>query len=217
LPNTEIGQLSSGWDFQEGHNFAGSGKTIRANRLIDEDATQIDIANGDTTTFVPFGTPGWVGLGGQTRYLGVRIDLNDAGQASLNNNPNQYWYGWIGVKITNEADATGEVTGWGYETDIGTSILAGEVGIPPTQDGDFNLDGQVDAADYVKWRKTDSANGALYTEWRTNFGEPASGGSGFQAMSSSSHGVPEPGSFMLALMAGLAMVGSFLFGRTKRS
>ena len=176
LSDAEIGPLTNGWDFQEGHNFSGSNNTIRANRLIDEDKTQIDAHYGDTTVFTPFGAEGWLGLSGQTRYLGMRIDLNDAGHTNLNNNANQYWYGWIGVRILSEQDATGEVVGWGYETDIGTPILAGETGIEPGQPGDFNSDGKVDAADYVKWRKTDGANEALYTEWRSNFGEPAAGG-----------------------------------------
>ena len=53
--------------------------------------------------------------------------------------------------------------------------------------GDFNLDGAVNAADYVVWRK---GLGTTYTpadfiEWRMHFGETAGAGSGAS--------VPEPG------------------------
>src|SRR5215211_6260157 len=42
----EIGPLASHWElYQEGTNFVSSHKTIRPNRLIDEDATQIDAVN----------------------------------------------------------------------------------------------------------------------------------------------------------------------------
>ena len=114
---TPIGPAST-FDFQESGNFQGSGKDIRANRLIDEDATQIDQVLGGQPVSgvqVPFNGPNFVGLAGQVRYLGLKMELNDG--------PTNY--GWIGVRITNEADATGEVVGWGYETLPGVAILAG--------------------------------------------------------------------------------------------
>ena len=100
LAGAEIGPLQN-FDFQEGDNFQGQNKIIRANRLIDEDMTQVDAANptppAGKMPIVPGGTPGWIGLSGQTRYLGVRIDLNDAGELGLNDPPTNLWYGWIGV------------------------------------------------------------------------------------------------------------------------
>jgi hypothetical protein len=121
--NTAIGPVST-FDFQESDNFQSSGKWIRANRLIDEDATQIDQMMGGrppSGVQVPFGSPGWIGLGGQTRYLGVKMELNGT---DLTN------YGWIGVRITNEADATGEVVGYAYETVPGVPINAGAIPEP---------------------------------------------------------------------------------------
>lgn len=117
---TPIGPAST-FDFQEGGNFQGSGKDIRANRLIDEDATQIDQVLGGqplSGVQVPFGNPNgnFLGLGGEVRYLGLKMDLN---------NTNQFNYGWIGIRITNQEDATGEVVGWGYQTDPGQKIGAG--------------------------------------------------------------------------------------------
>ena len=79
----------------------------------------------------PVNSPQFVGVANQVRYLGVRMDLNNASAA---NTASEYTYGWIGIKITNEADATGEVVGWGYETQPGVSILAGDLapGTPAT-------------------------------------------------------------------------------------
>lgn len=121
---TSIGPLSS-FDFQESANFQGSGKWIRANRLIDEDATQIDQVLGGRPASgvqVPFNGPNFAALAPtDVRYLGVKMELNDSGLTN---------YGWIGLRITNAADATGEVVGYGYETLPNVPILAGDVGVP---------------------------------------------------------------------------------------
>lgn len=117
IAGTEIGPGSS-FNFQENDNFQGASKTIRANRLIDEDFGQIDQVFGGLTAAqiqVPTNGPNFLGLAGETRYLGVRMDLNNVGLDT---------FGWIGIRITNEADATGEVVGWGYETS-GQPIAAG--------------------------------------------------------------------------------------------
>ena len=61
-------------DFQEGDNFRRSvASIIRVNRLIDEDAGQIDTAAGGCLAYSPLpGSPNFVGLGGAVRYLGVQ-------------------------------------------------------------------------------------------------------------------------------------------------
>jgi hypothetical protein len=116
LTNGTVIGPASFFDFQEGSNFNGTGKYIRTNRLIDEDAGQID-ANAGFPIVNPLpGTPNFVGLGGQVRYLGVEVDFNGAGPLH---------YGWIGIQITNEADATANVVGWGYQTTAGQAIAAG--------------------------------------------------------------------------------------------
>jgi hypothetical protein len=117
---TPIGPASS-WDFQEGTDFNGTGRTIRANRLIDEDAGQIDMALGGLTAgqiAIPTNGPNFLGLGGEVRYLGMRMEFASNDQTN---------YGWIGIRITNEADALGEVVGWGYQTVPGMEIAAGAV------------------------------------------------------------------------------------------
>jgi len=62
--------------------------------------------------------------------------------------------------------------------------------------GDYNHDGNVDAADYVVWRKTDGTQ-AGYDLWRAHFGETA--GSGSEARSNAA--VPEPVALPLLMFA----------------
>ncbi len=124
-----IGPAST-FDYQEGDNFQSGGKDIRANRLIDEDKTQIDqLLGGQPPSGVqlPFGNPGgnFLGIGSNVRYLGVKMDLNNADGDG--NGP--FTYGWIGIKITDPDQALGEVVGWGYETS-GAAIRAGEIPEP---------------------------------------------------------------------------------------
>jgi hypothetical protein len=105
------------WDRPEGR--------IRANRLIDEDHGQVDMLIDGldrSEVAIPRNGPNFLGLGGETHYVGVRTHLNGDGLVR---------YGWIGVRITNEADATGEVVGWAYET-TGLPIRAGQIPEPGT-------------------------------------------------------------------------------------
>ena len=198
------------WDFQEGSNFIGTGTTIRANRLIDEDAGQIDTILGGDAVTVPFGPQpefpqldDFLGNNGETRYLGVRVDLNDAGKLGLNNGsmPDQWWYGWIGVRIDNEADATGTITGWAYESTRGMSIVAGDVG---SQAGDFDNDGDVDGRDFLAWQRGNSPSplsaGDL-ASWQSNYG---AGG-----LVANSTTVPEPGSIIMTAIGGICLLGGF--------
>ena len=119
---TLIGPASN-LDWQETASFGGGGSAIRANRLIDEDAGQIDQVLGGLTTITPTNGPNFVGLGGEVRYLGVQMQLN--GSPTFN-------YGWIGIRIDNEADATGAVVGYAYETEPGRPIPAGVIPEPST-------------------------------------------------------------------------------------
>jgi len=122
---TPIGPLST-FDWQEGDNFQGSGKWIRANRLIDQDATQIDQVLGGRApsgVYLPTNGPNFLGLGGSVRYLGLQMELNNSGAFN---------YGWVGIRITDEASATGEVVGYAYQTLPDTPIFAGEIPEPTT-------------------------------------------------------------------------------------
>jgi len=218
------------WDFQEGNNFLGGGTYIRANRLIDEDGGQID-ANAGRSVTQPFGpqpiypdVDDFLGLNGEVRYLGVRVDLNDAAQPGLNaNNPidnpsfhEQFWYGWIGVRITNEADAIGEVVGWAYETEAGVPIIAGDVGTPMGLPGDYNGNDVVDAADYTIWRdggplQNEAVSPGVvdqedYNFWKSHFGDVPVGGA-FSGVAA----VPEPGSFVLAAFGASLLASRYIW------
>jgi len=132
------------FDFSETSDAFGGGTFLRANRLIDEDVDNnnkslIDasLLGGSVQVEEHPDSAQFVGLGGATRYLGVRFDLHDEGYSNnlplvngpdLSDDPDHYWYGWIGIEITNEADATGNVTGWAYESDRGVAISAGDDG-----------------------------------------------------------------------------------------
>jgi hypothetical protein len=63
--------------------------------------------------------------------------------------------------------------------------------------GDLNHDNSVDAADYVVWRKSDSANLQGYTDWWVNFGEGARGA----AIAT----VPEPSTLVIFTMAAIGI------------
>jgi fibronectin-binding autotransporter adhesin len=83
-----------------------------------------------------------------------------------------------------------------------------------TLSADFNLDGVVDAGDYVTWRKSKASiastispanlgGEAAYTNWRVNYyGTPGAGSS----LGTKGGAVPEPGSLLLVAGALLACV-----------
>jgi hypothetical protein len=111
-------------------------------------------------------------------------------------------------------------TGTMYIDDISAALVAA-----PTLAGDYNHDGVVDAADYTVWRDSlgqtgtglaaDGDNdGAVtvldYQVWQLNFGK-TSGGSG------AGHGgvVPEPASWMLALLLAISAAGITSWHQTR--
>jgi hypothetical protein len=231
-----MGPSSPGvWEFQETTGYQdGGSKVRRANRLIDEDHGQIDAALGTEPVSPPPGTPRFVGLNGQVRYLGVAIDLQDAGYPGNDfptvngpnetDNPANYWYGWIGIKITNEADATGQVVGYAYNNQLGQPIAAGDIGTPVGVAGDYNNDGTVNAADYIVWRQhlgqtfalpnrdgtnSGAINAADYAYWASHFGQHSGAGAG----ASTGTAAPEPSSLLIGAIGGVAVLGAF-FWRT---
>jgi hypothetical protein len=75
--------------------------------------------------------------------------------------------------------------------------------------GDFDEDGDVDAADYVVWRKTDGTQTG-YDAWRANFGTSLLAGSGsagypLGASAESLPAVPEPATLMIACVAAISI------------
>jgi hypothetical protein len=79
-------------------------------------------------------------------------------------------------------------------------------GIPGASMGDFNGDHNVDAADYVVWRKTDGSQPG-FAAWRAHFGSslPVDSGAAPPALTAPLPTVPEPVSAML-IAFGVALV-----------
>jgi hypothetical protein len=89
-------------------------------------------------------------------------------------------------------DANGNIVGYAKTASGESYAVLWRLAIP----GDFDVDGDVDAADYVVWRKTDGSP-AGYNAWRSHFGEPAGSGSGASANAA----VPEPATLTLLMFA----------------
>jgi hypothetical protein len=93
----------------------------------------------------------------------------------------------------------GSVAQVGNET-LAPKLILQAAGVP----GDFNHDGNIDATDYVVWRKGLGTNYTQddYNLWRSNFGK--SGASGLGA--SANTAVPEPGTGLMLFLGVLAMI-----------
>jgi hypothetical protein len=133
-------------------------------------------------------------LGGGNMHL-VALDTSTPGMKS----------GTITISSTSQAVQSGLVT-----------IPVNYQVVSLTLTGDYNLNGAVDAADYVLWRDTlgqnvsagtgadGNADGTIndedYAVWRSHFGEPASA-SLASAAASSDIAVPEPGTATLLFLA----------------
>src|SRR4029077_2338709 len=93
--------------------------------------------------------------------------------------------------------------------EIGTGPMPTVGGVP----GDYNGNGNVDAADYVLWRKggplqnevdtPGTVNAADYPAWRARYGNPAGAGASLDSAA-----VPEPSTIMLIAAA---VAGIFTF------
>jgi probable HAF family extracellular repeat protein len=97
-----------------------------------------------------------------------------------------------------EVNSAGQIVGQGLINEEYRAFL-----LTPTLPGDFNLDGSVDARDYVMWRKYDGTP-AMFSLWRSHFGQAAGSGAGEPATA----GVPEPGAFALILLLGVAIAAT---------
>jgi hypothetical protein len=68
--------------------------------------------------------------------------------------------------------------------------------------GDYNDDGEVDAADFVAWRKGQATTLGDYAHWRSHFGDDSGSGGGASGQ------VPEPSTAALLIVVfGLAVAG----------
>jgi hypothetical protein len=72
--------------------------------------------------------------------------------------------------------------------------------------GDYNQNGTVDAADYVRWRDANINGSQGYADWRANFGRTRAGGATVSS-------VPEPSCLAFLIIYGLLSTG---IGRHRR-
>lgn len=129
------------------------------------------------------------GVGMSTIYPGQTIH-----PFSITSSP--YGYGLNGYRLT-EVTQTIDRLEWVHEHGtvyaIGaqTVSLYGELSLG----GDFNLDGLVDAADYVTWRSV-GRDASAFAIWKDGFGSVPQQAAGLVV-----GGVPEPSSVVLLLLA----------------
>ena len=79
--------------------------------------------------------------------------------------------------------------------------------------GDFNDDGTVDAADYTVWRDGNSPIDGVegYNIWQANFGASIASSS-----SATSEAVPEPSTFLLVVLSGLAISSQRIASKSRK-
>jgi probable HAF family extracellular repeat protein len=160
---------------------------------------------GDTAwhAFLYIGTPG---AGGQMIDLDEWLDANiptegakwtlsgeAAGASDISNT------GWITGTGIYDPDGPG-----GVPNDFRAYLLDASSLIVPEPQGDFNHDGNVNADDYVVWRKTDGSTTG-YNTWRSNFGRTSASG-----LATSANPVPEPAGITLCVAS------MFLFALRRR-
>lgn len=166
-----------------GSTFRGSADLAAELGVVNDAAAPADDLAGDfTITAADFATSGFeafTGLSAGNTHDGLSILLDSATVGTFNGqivlqprstNPNPFTVDLPAITIH----------------------LTGEVRLP----GDYNLDGTVDAADYVVWRKNGAMEGG-YETWQTHFGEHGGGGAG----GSVNNAVPEPGASILFVFA----------------
>jgi hypothetical protein len=157
-------------------------------------------------------------LNAYTDLLLKRADVNESGAS--NSDDMTQLYGSFGMPS------------WAMDINVDGAVDIGDVDamiteLFRTEHGDFNLDGRIDAADYVVWRKSDGSSGAMFTEgdgdldgdvddddfavWRSQFGfarQALSGGAGSGAGAGA---VPEPSALSLCFfVCGLFAVSRHL-------
>jgi probable HAF family extracellular repeat protein len=109
--------------------------------------------------------------------------------------------GWTRLTYARDVSADGNaIVGYGTRNGNTEAFIAV---VPVELPGDFNLDGTIDAADYVVWRKN-SGTPESYNTWRANFGATLGKGVGGSV---SHNAVPEPHSLLLFTVTVPSLLG----------
>jgi hypothetical protein len=189
IPAGEDRSLQLRWFWK--YNIAAGTEFLARLRLSDDDVTSLDLTNPNFEFHFTVS-----GATSDFEMFETTIALPDAVQS------------FDLTFITGALVASGAI----YIDDISVSLV-----MAPELPGDYNVDGIVDAADYIMWRDSlgqtgtglaadGDLNGMIdlgdYTVWRMHFGETV--GSGADA--SASAAVPEPTSLVMLNIGVLAML-----------
>lgn len=126
----------------------------RANRLIDYDSGVDELTDPNNIWDPPAGNGNFLGLGGVPHYIGFQIDFDGGPLGGGSGGP--IHYGWVGVKITDDATASGELIGYGYESTPLTPVHMGHFIPEPATLGIAALGGVTLASSWIGrrlWRK----------------------------------------------------------------
>jgi hypothetical protein len=147
-------------------------------------------AEGDSIGSVPIGTSG-------TYIIPTNI-MNDANGSGPLDEVGLQPSGVLGIGIATNTDGPGL-----YQIDNFRVIIE----VPPTQPGDFDVDGDVDGRDFLLWQRNPAIG--LLSDWQANYGF---NGGGLQTVIDveeflSATSVPEPGSLLLLTLAAASCCG----------
>jgi hypothetical protein len=218
-----------GYFMHNKHGNAGSPQGVLAVKPVGNTSTPLSVT-GQTTLQAQQGDGTAASLFNDGNYnMMMTIERNAAGELVLNSSilgfgfrndgltPNEFSQIMSGTHTTPLTTGTYTfdrlvfLTGGNLDTDraaFSNLDVTFMPGAPAGQPGDFNSDGKADAADYVIWRKNETANSPLPNDnglatqaerfdlWKANFGEMAGAGGGANA-------IPEPGSAALLAFAAL--------------
>jgi probable HAF family extracellular repeat protein len=196
-----------------GGNFASTAAAVSADGSIIVGSSAVAIGDGGLDIYAPFI---WDAVNGMRDLRTVFASLG------------------LTLPQLNMTDATAvsddgrTITGYGKSVfrtpagDLRTEAWLGVLPAPTIVQGDYNLNGTVDAADYVVWRETVNQMGpdlaadgngdsrvdaGDYNTWRSGFGRTAGSGSGEMLALSSPDAVPEPTSLWLIAIGCLCWGG----------
>jgi fibronectin-binding autotransporter adhesin len=144
-------------------------------------------ANGGTTNFGVAQTLKAIGVGVSGGTLNLGANNASVGALSLAGSPQNYGLTYGSLASSAAIKSNVYFSGTGIVT-VGTA-------------GDYNHSGEVEAGDYLIWRKNSAAygNSAGYDLWRQNYGNIAVPGAG-SGLVSGNQTVPEPGTLLLAMV-----------------
>jgi hypothetical protein len=154
----------------------------------------------------------WYGTGTPTGTVGANLDIlaeirDSGGNVIHTSNPIETLDSSFDVALTAgnyflSIDGTGKgdpaTNGYSDYASLGYFSIIGNGWDDPSILGDFNGDGTVDGADFLKWQRDDGTPASL-AEWEANYGN-------VYALAAAAVAVPEPSSFVL-IAAGLFGMG----------